>query len=283
MLTLILDTSAINQCADDPESRAVVAALKSGYHLTITGTSVEEIVSNKTPGRMEELFRFLRPLLSVSNCILPYHVIVEEMVKVYEQNPDRFDWRSVSISFRALEDVITGRLPVDRELAQAQRKFFKSADGDFRGMFTELRATLDERYKEENSERPSLTALLEHFKKDNNVFWTFADWIYERPSTKPSTKESRRKFYDACPPFLMVVYALCIAHFERTIRDERQGISLRAGRNDMFSAVYLPYADIFVTDDEKHFNAFQKLTKEASLSVEVLTYPKFRERILILT
>jgi hypothetical protein len=50
----------------------------------------------------------------------------------------------------------------------------------------------------------------------------------------------------------------------------------KAGRNDMFSAVYLPYCKVFVTDDKGHNKAMKAVAELAGLDCIVLTYEEFK-------
>jgi hypothetical protein len=74
---LIPDTSAINRLADDPDSEALIAGLKSGYFIRFPFTAVAEIVANSSAGRRKQLLRVCRRLLaSAADCIEPHHEIL---------------------------------------------------------------------------------------------------------------------------------------------------------------------------------------------------------------
>jgi hypothetical protein len=56
-----------------------------------------------------------------------------------------------------------------------------------------------------------------------------------------------RQFVAACPPMTALVHALSLAQFERSVRDLLSATSDHVGHVDLFSAVYLPYGEVFVT------------------------------------
>lgn len=113
------------------------------------------------------------------------------------------------------------------------------------------------------------------------AFWAIGADLYERATGKKADEATIRKFVDACPPFNALLLAICMAEFEYTIRDLRTGTSFRAGRMDLYSAVYLPYyCDQFVTADERQHNALKEIVAVGGLDTAILLYSNFRERLL---
>ena len=104
--------------------------------------------------------------------------------------------------------------------------------------------------------------------------------LYKRATGKETDEATIRKFVDACPPFKALLLAICTAEFEYTIRDLLTGTSFRAGRMDLYSAVYLPYCDQFVTADERQHNALKEIVMVGGLATEIVLYSDFRERLL---
>src|SRR5208282_5671598 len=92
------DTSGINWLADDPDSGALVAGLRCGFHVRLTFTSVSEIIANKDRERRAQLLRTCRLLLSSGDCIDPQHEIIRKMVARFEESPS-FNWRTVPVDF----------------------------------------------------------------------------------------------------------------------------------------------------------------------------------------
>jgi hypothetical protein len=90
-----------------------------------------------------------------------------------------------------------------------------------------------------------------------------------------------RMFYEVCPPFRMLLFSLCVAQYERCLRETNRGSSMRAGRVDMYMATYLPYCDQFVSNDERQLRCFQAIATEGSVDVLVRTYDHFRQSLVV--
>ena len=70
-----------------------------------------------------------------------------------------------------------------------------------------------------------------------------------------------------------------MAEYERCIRNPKTNESYRAGAFDLYSSVYLPYADQFVTADERQHNALKEIVTVGNLQTDVLLYEDFRGRL----
>jgi hypothetical protein len=60
----------------------------------------------------------------------------------------------------------------------------------------------------------------------------------------------------------------------------RRGLGELARRQDMFSAVFLPYCKVFVTDDEGQYNALKAVADLTGLETSILMYPDFKRDLL---
>ena len=59
-----------------------------------------------------------------------------------------------------------------------------------------------------------------------------------------------KRFDDCCPPFRAFVTAISLSFYDRCIR-HLSGPKFSAGRNDQMMSIYLPYADQFISAEEK--------------------------------
>jgi hypothetical protein len=71
-----------------------------------------------------------------------------------------------------------------------------------------------------------------------------------------------------------------IAHYQYALPRGSEKAEFAAGRNDLFMAVYLPYCNVFVTDDVGQQNALRAMAQEVGLGVKILNYPDFRAGLL---
>jgi len=92
--------------------------------------------------------------------------------------------------------------------------------------------------------------------------------------------EEVKDFIERCPPFRALLVALCFSQYDRCIRDQKKQSLGKAGRNDMFSAVYLAYSKVFVTNDDGHCKAMRIVADLASLDTTVLIYDEFKSGLV---
>ena len=64
------------------------------------------------------------------------------------------------------------------------------------------------------------------------------------------------------------------------VLDRRQQSLGKAGRYDMFSAVYLAYCRVFVTNDEGQFKALNEVAELLDRDVAILMYDDFKRGLL---
>ena len=86
-------------------------------------------------------------------------------------------------------------------------------------------------------------------------------------------------FTERCLPFKALLVALCFSQYDRCIRDERQESLGQAGWLDMFSAAYLPYCKVFVTNDEGQRKALKSVAEMIGREMDVLMYSEFKDRL----
>ena len=90
--------------------------------------------------------------------------------------------------------------------------------------------------------------------------------LYKKDDGTDGDEESIRLFYDLCPPFRAMVVTMLISQYDRCFRDISKGEpSLRAGRVDTLMATYLPYCNIFVSEDPSQVNLLREVLVHAKM------------------
>ncbi len=278
---LILDTSGLNHLADDPERQSLLAGITSGYFPRITSTNIEEIAATVGAQRKKELLDVCQTLRATGECITAYQEITADMIRYFDRG-GQFDWRQVPVRFHAAErEIIIREITCDEKLALEQVAELKAQDKVFKKIFGDARPHFDEIFENHGERIEDCKVLVEALQTGKDgAFWAIGADLYMRVTGKEAEEATIRKFVDVCPPFKALLLAICIAEFEYTIRDMRTGTSFRAGRLDLFSAVYLPYCDQFVTADERQHNALKEIVAVGGLETEIVLYQDFRERLL---
>jgi hypothetical protein len=124
-----------------------------------------------------------------------------------------------------------------------------------------------------------LAELLRIYKEDGGPFWKSVAGFYERANLIPISEVEARTFVSRCPPFHALSLGMAIAHYQYGLpRDKKAGYD--AGPFDLFMATYLPYCDIFVTNDPGQRNAMHAIVEEIGIPVTVISYGDLENNLL---
>jgi hypothetical protein len=162
-----------------------------------------------------------------------------------------------------------------------QRLSAKEAQDQFEEIFLGLRSKFQEiRSRVHETDWPKTAAdLAVGLQKPGGAYWKHAAGIYQRVTGAAVDETKIRRFVSLCPPFRAVLAALAVAQHDRAICDVVKG--KRAGRNDVFMAVYLPYCDEFISNDHRQQIALRQVVSIAELQTSVIWYKDFKERMFV--
>src|SRR5271165_5346565 len=88
---LIFDTSVLNALADDGDGASLVAGLRVGCVVCLTGLNISEVLANSDPDRRKQLLGLCRLFRAEGLCLAPHHWIVERMVAQHRR-AQAFNW-----------------------------------------------------------------------------------------------------------------------------------------------------------------------------------------------
>lgn len=281
---LTFDTSSIggtNCLADEPDLGALMAGFTSGFHTRFTFTSVSEIIATTCGERRRKQLDICRRLLSSGDCIEPQHEIIRQIVERFEQ-PTPFDWATVNVRFLEAENEIARQENFSDELAEQEREEARALDREFRGVYDNAKPAFDKLFAGGRSKAPtSVSELVARLQVEGGAFWILAGNLYARAAKSAPDERTIRRFVGECPPFNALMIALCAAQYDRCIRPQNEGPSLRSGRNDTFMSVCLPYCEQFVTNDTRQLRCFEEVISICKLRVVARSYEEFRGGFLL--
>ncbi|HET6177318.1 MAG TPA: hypothetical protein VFE61_10315 [Candidatus Sulfotelmatobacter sp.] len=92
-----------------------------------------------------------------------------------------------------------------------------------------------------------------------------------------------QQFIEACPPFRALVYGMIMSWYDLGVRDPHVGEKFKAGGNDLFMSIYLPYCDKFVTAEKnaEQEKCLREIVFLAGLKTEILSYDAFCDSVLV--
>ncbi len=285
---ITFDTSAHNRLVDDgARSQPVMARIKAGFFFRFAGLSIEELIS--TPDRIKRtaLFESCASLQSgATDCLYPQNELIRLLVVEHFKNPSAFDWAAVDVRAWEYEDAIRRRFFItDEQLASDQRRELKSRQKNYKQMFSNLRPELRKVF-DAHGEVPPVTlreAVSRLQDTDKSLIWSMGKLLYGRGAETDASVATVKQFTEACPPFRALIYAMIMSWYDLGVRDPHVGEKFRAGGNDLFMSIYLPYCNKFVTAERngEQEKCLREIVFLAGLETEVLSYDSFCNRSFV--
>jgi hypothetical protein len=277
---LSLDTSGINGLADDSESDILIAGLRTGFQVRLTFLNISEVIANEDRARRALLLRVCRRLISQGDCIDPPYEIIRKLVVEFEAS-SAFDWTQVRVDLPEAQNAIAREENFDDDLAEQERKESRALEKQFVKVYEDARPAFDTLFKDSTANQPeSVSELVARLQSQGGAFWPLATGLYSRVGKLQPSEAMVRKFVGVCDPFRALMLGLCVAQYDRCIRPQNVGPSLRSGRIDTFMATCLPYCHQFVTDDSRQLACYKEIVSVARLNVAVKSYEEFRDGLL---
>ncbi|MGA2966017.1 MAG: hypothetical protein ABSD64_07380 [Terriglobales bacterium] len=273
----MFDTSAHNRLADDPHSESILTELKSMW-FRFAGLSIEELFAAPLP-RRDDLFTSCRQIhRGPSECFLPNNLLTEQLILAHFNDPATFNWKTVDVRWPDCDrEIRNPKFFDDDPVSKEQREFLWERRQSDKQRFVSLRPKLKTIF-EEHGETPPTTfrgaiSILDNV--GNSAMWYKAQFYYDLVTTMDSGEATVKEFAAACPPFLSLIYAVFLPWYNNAVRDPNTGEKMIAGSNDLYMSVYLPYVDLFVTDDTNQEKALREVASFAKLETKILSYDDF--------
>jgi LPXTG-motif cell wall-anchored protein len=290
---LTFDTGPHNRLMEDgAKSARVFAAIKSRYFFRLSGLSYEELMATLDADKRRAFWEDCRKLkCGPWDCLNPHYEILRLLIVAHAHAPADFRWLAVDVRSPELNGEISiGQFIGDDELAKQQWQEQKASLNAWKNMWSGFRSKLDSAFVAEGKPRPKT------FKQAYNEYGPRllpsigkllydgglkADAKLREEVIEPDTDmETVKHFIDNCPPFRALLCASLMSWYHHSARDE-DGERFRAGRNDLFMALYLPYCDKFVTSEKyaEQERCLRKIASVLGLRTEILSYDAFIRRL----
>ncbi len=272
---LIFDTSVFNALADDGAGPSLVAGLREGYVVWLTGLNFSEIIASANAGRRKQLLDLCRLFMADGLCLMPHHWIVESMAKGFHQTSP-FDWSRVDVRFRGAEIEIAREEVPNDDISREEREHLRQQESELFAHLDQQRSKFQALFVSGTRQPQDYAEFISVLKEPGGAFWGLGGGMYERVTGVLPTEDGVRRFVAECPPFHAALLGFLMAQYERCIRDLKTGPSYRAGRYDLFMSVYLPFCMQFVTNDDRQARALQEVASVGGFDTEVRAYLDWR-------
>jgi hypothetical protein len=283
MPKIIFDTSGINALEKGGvASEPVMNQLQREFKVILTFTSAEELIATpETETREALLARFERLWRLGAECICPWHEIIRLLISTHSSDPPQFDWTKVAVrtpECRDLEFAIARR-DLDDELCVQQKTENFEFEKTFEGTWKSLRPKVDPIFVDDPSKRPNNYGAAIALGEAGYWGQKYYKWF----SGKELTEAEAKCFMEVCPPFRAYCYGTVMAEYNWALRAHDGTRRPSAGRNDLNMAVYLPYCDQFITNDDAQKKNLREVANEAKIPCEVLCLNEFERSFDLVT
>lgn len=275
---LSFDTSGVNALADNPDCKALLAGIRTGYFTRITFPSVAETVATSDASRRNRLFDILTALRLNGECLEAHQRLFTRLAQNYEKFGES-RWATLNLHFEQCEVSIARHELSDVE-SKEEREFAPEVEKQFASLFSDTRPKFEEVFADGTPRPTSADELLAHLNGHGGAFWSIGAGLYERAAGRRPTEEQVRAFAEECPPFMALMLGLVHALFEWAIREKQAKKEKRVGRMDLFCSMYLPYCDIYITNDDEQRRCLIEIATAAKLPVEIISFNAFSRRLM---
>lgn len=271
------DSNAHNRFADDPRSESILAAMKSMW-FRFSGISIEELFAAPT-FRRNDLFATCRKIQSgPGECFLPGNLLTEQLILAHFYDPAAFNWKTVDVRWPDCDRQL--RNPdffADEPASMEQREFQWERKQADKQRFVELRPKIQAIFEKHGVAPPTTVrqAITRLDNVGNGAMWFKAQFYYDLVTTTDSTETAVKEFAAASPPFLSLINAVFAVPWYNNAARDPKGERVIAHSNDLYMSVYLPYVDLFVTDDSDAKKALREVARLAKLETKILSYDEF--------
>lgn len=274
---VIFDTNGLNNLLDEEKLNALLSCFKSRFCVRISEINIVEIAATSDAARREKLLDLLQSLIPLGGCILPPHEIITEMARCHARYKDRFEWAEVDVRCPELDREIAARTFINStESADENRLWGRSEDKKFKAIFKDAieKFPLDIGPEDKLSQ----VKVIEIAKTEGGPFWLHAASVYERANLIPLPTTEAKSFIQKCPPFHALTLMSCIGQYNALpVAPGHRKLS-GAGRADLLMATYLPYCDLFISDDAGVQKDLRVIAEEVKLPVTIIAYQELKER-----
>jgi hypothetical protein len=265
-----------------------LANIRAQRYVQITGLAFDEIVSTSSPSLRDALLGYAARLTEHehSNTLMPPEELIKTLILAHYANPWAYDWGQHDVSAPPYHDELRKReLVTDNEISAEVREDKRASQKRFRTNLTSLRPSYDRVFAERGVARPRTysESLRDMQSRPRRFDTSQAKLYYDKVASTNLSRYSAAEFVSVCDPFRAYLHAHHMGRYDLALRDQHRGERFQSGRNDLHMAVYLPYCDEFVTDEEygEHARCMREIVAETGLRTNILTFDEFYDGLLL--
>jgi len=169
---------------------------------------------------------------------------------------------------------------VDAEGQGMAREFNEERENNFRHWNEYLRNDLQPLFQSRLARPRSMGALIRHYNRNDDFLYGVVNPIYERAIGSALPRNELRPLLSSLPHWPMFLMGYACAIYQRAVREQGFGHRRNPGHLDLWSASYLPFCDIFITNDTRQRRALRVINKGNTHPARIISYAEWREKLL---
>jgi hypothetical protein len=277
----LFDTSAINQLNDDAEKHAIAKGLISTNTIYVTALNVAEALATRDPIRRQSLIQFEKVLAKGDDPILLPTELLRVQCYAHAHNTPRQDLPLftkdplILLAYKVLP-------PSDEQTRELILPWKTDVDNSYDKLFKDSRPHFQSLFSKGTVGRPqSLAKLLrDHYCKEDEFLYGYVSSMYQGASGAELDRNGFRQVLSEIPELLLILLSYAYSIYARAIQEEGYGSKKNPDAVDLWSAIYLPHCDYFVSHDKRQRRALRAMNVYNPRRTEVLSYETLRTRLL---
>jgi hypothetical protein len=273
----ILDTSAWNALFDDPLKDIFIKIFKTKTIIP-TALNVSEIAAEPNQERRYSLLRFVKTACrDIRPLAIPNQLIILACQGYARRDPylTLCGGSDAEGSWIALNDPAL----VDAEGQRMALEFNQEREKVFRQTYEQLRNDFNNIFKSGVERPPSLNALIQHYCKNEDFLYEMVNPIYKRAVGDDLPRNEIRQLLNSLPHWGMFLKACACGIYQRAVLEHGFGNRRNPGILDLWSGIYLPSCEVFVTNDKGQAQALRELNNGYMDPAQIFYYPEWKKRI----
>lgn len=285
-MVVCFDTSALNQLMDDLESDRLTAILLRDFDVWVTAINIIEIGKTTSPERREQLRAFEKRLAKKFEPLDMPNALAQRVCLAFH-NQDKDITVTLGEANRQFWAAMSVPNSVDEQGRLALKQWVNALESAAARVGALVRPELDRIFAGNPAERPKTPKQLLRIYMGLRwmVRYGVTAEIYKRATGYVLPLSQLDSFLTAKPSIWPLLFgAEAYSFYYKIVWESGNGSRNRANKLDLWSAVYLPFCDVFVTHDTKKGGQLRALRllnvfNSRRPRTHVVHWPKFREAL----
>lgn len=275
----ILDTSAWNALYDAGEKETII---KAALRKTILPTcvAITEVVAIEDNIRRIDILQLMKRLGRDNRPIAMPNQLIIIACKGYSKRAPALTISSGTDAEGAWIALNKPEL-VDDVAQQMALKFNAEREAVFRHFNEGLRGKLQPLFRSGTNRPRSMGALIRHYAKSDDFLYEVVNSIYQRATGTALPRGELHSLLNSLYIWPMFLIAYGCAIYQRAVQQQGYSHNKNPGHLDLWSSIYLPFCDVFVTEDKRQRRTLKVLNKANPHPARIISYAEMRASLIV--